>query len=152
VFSEAYSEAFRGLHCPLFLVVKTAKDFFWEIGLMKNVMKKFWNDEAGFVVTVEMILVATVLVIGLVSGLTLLRDSVLEELSDTAQAFGAVDQSYSISSAKFDGTAGSSDMGFLDAPGVLDGVNEGEGLPVVTGLAVTVSGKYTPGGTSNENP
>ncbi len=62
-------------------------------------MKKFWNDEAGFVVTVEMILVATVLVIGLVAGLTVLRDAVLSELTDTAQAFGVINQSYAVNSA-----------------------------------------------------
>lgn len=120
---------------------------------MKNTLKKFWNDEAGFVVTVEMILVATVLVIGLVAGLTVLRDSVLSELSDTAQAFGAVDQSFGVSGAKFDGTSSSAQMGFLDAPDVIDGVNEGVGLPVVTGLSVTVSTKVADASAaSTDNP
>jgi Flp pilus assembly pilin Flp len=110
---------------------------------MKSMLKKFWNDEAGFVVTVEMILVATVLVIGLVSGLALVRDAVLAELSDTAQAFGAVDQSFGVSGANYAAGVGASSaqMGFLDAPDVIDGVNEGIGLGVTDGLAVVVSTK-----------
>ena len=68
---------------------------------MKSMMKKFWNDEAGFVVTVEMILVATVLVIGLVAGLTQLRDAVVGELADTAAAFGSMDQSYSVGAVAY---------------------------------------------------
>jgi Flp pilus assembly pilin Flp len=119
---------------------------------MKSVLKKFWNDEAGFVVTVEMILVATVLVIGLVAGLTVLRDAVLSELSDTAQAFGAIDQSYSVSAANYDSSSSSSQFGFKDAPDVIDGVNQGIGLPVVAGLNVVPSTVYTDGTASQDNP
>lgn len=61
---------------------------------MKNLLSRFWRDEAGFVISSELVLVATILVIGLIAGLTAVRDGVVQELGDTAQAFGAVSQSY----------------------------------------------------------
>ncbi len=96
---------------------------------MKTMLKKFWNDEAGFVVTVEMILVATVLVIGLVAGLAMLRDAVLAELGDTAQAFGAMDQSYSVGGANYDAVASSAGSDYLD---VADGSDQlaADGAPL----------------------
>jgi hypothetical protein len=56
--------------------------------------KQLWNDEAGFVLSVELILIATILVIGLLAGLTAVRDSVVSELSDVAGAVQDVNQSY----------------------------------------------------------
>lgn len=58
--------------------------------------KRFWSDEAGFVVSAELILVATVAVIGLLVGLAAVRDGVVSELSDVAGAIQDVNQSYSI--------------------------------------------------------
>jgi len=59
---------------------------------MKKLQKK---KEAGFLVTIEMIFIATILVIGLVVGWTILRDAVTGELNDVAEAVGGLDQSYS---------------------------------------------------------
>ena len=61
-----------------------------------KMMKKFWNDEAGFVVSAELILIATVAVLGLLVGLAAVRDGIVSELSDVAGAFQDVNQSYSI--------------------------------------------------------
>ncbi len=55
---------------------------------------RLWNDEAGFVVSTELILIATVLVIGMLVGLATLRDQVVQELADVAAAISDVDQSY----------------------------------------------------------
>ncbi|MDA1213417.1 MAG: hypothetical protein O2955_12950 [Planctomycetota bacterium] len=60
-------------------------------------IKKLWSDDAGFVVTSELILVGTVLVIGLTIGLTSLRDQVVQELADLAISIGSVNESYSYS-------------------------------------------------------
>lgn len=62
---------------------------------MKNLLSRFWRDEAGFVISSELVLVATILVIGLIAGLTAVRDGVVQELGDVGQAIGAVSQSYS---------------------------------------------------------
>ena len=49
-------------------------------------LKKFWNDEAGVIVSAEIVLVATILVLGLIVGLAELQSSIVAELSDLASA------------------------------------------------------------------
>ena len=58
------------------------------------VLGKLWTDEAGFVVSAELVLVATLLVLGMIVGLTILRNQVAQELGDLAQAFGIQSQGY----------------------------------------------------------
>lgn len=53
------------------------------------------RDERG-VLSFEWILLITVLTIGIVGGITAVRDAVISELGDTAGAMVAVDQSYSV--------------------------------------------------------
>jgi Flp pilus assembly pilin Flp len=60
-------------------------------------LRKLWNDETGAIVSAEIMLVATILVIGVIVGLKSVRDSVVTELADVAQALANVNQSYSIS-------------------------------------------------------
>ncbi len=55
-----------------------------------------WNDEAGFIVSIELILIATIAVIGLITGLTAVRDGVVSELSDVAGAVQDLNQCYMI--------------------------------------------------------
>ena len=55
----------------------------------------FWNDEAGFLVSAELILVSTILVIGLIVGLVELQASIIHELNDVGEAIGSLNQSYS---------------------------------------------------------
>lgn len=62
---------------------------------MKSLPKKLWNDDAGFVVSVELVLIATITIIGLLAGLTAVRDGVVCELSDVAGAVQDLNQSYS---------------------------------------------------------
>ena len=64
-------------------------------------LKRLWNEEVGAIVSAEIMLVASILVIGMIVGLKSVRDSVVTELADVAQALGNVNQSYSYS-----GTAG----------------------------------------------
>ena len=58
-------------------------------------LKKLWMDEAGVTVSAEIVLVGTILVIGMVAGLTSLADGVTNELADLGQAIDDIDQSYS---------------------------------------------------------
>jgi hypothetical protein len=53
-----------------------------------------WNDEAGFIVSAELVLVATILVIGMIVGLVSVRNQVVQELVDVGQAIGNLSQSY----------------------------------------------------------
>lgn len=59
-----------------------------------KVLRRLWADEAGFVISAELALVATILTVGMVAGLVTLRDAVVQELADVAGAIGNVSQSY----------------------------------------------------------
>lgn len=57
--------------------------------------KTLWHDERGFVVSAELILMATIACIGLIVGLVSYRDAIMQELADTGAAINALNQSYS---------------------------------------------------------
>ena len=57
-------------------------------------MKKQQKKEAGFIVSAELVLIATILVIGLIVGMVAIRDQVTAEMKDVAEAIGSLDQSY----------------------------------------------------------
>ena len=57
-------------------------------------LKALWNDEAGVIISTELILVVTICGIGVIVGLTTLRNDVVTELADTAEAVGEIDQSF----------------------------------------------------------
>jgi hypothetical protein len=61
-----------------------------------KVFGKLWRDADGFVVSSELVLIATVVVIGLLTGLASVRDAVISELSDVAGAIQDINESYSI--------------------------------------------------------
>jgi hypothetical protein len=63
--------------------------------MIKNCLKNLWQDEAGFVVSSELVQIATILVIGIIAGQTALRDAVVGELADVGAAIGEVNQSFS---------------------------------------------------------
>ena len=60
-------------------------------------MNRLWNEETGAIISAEIMLVATILVLGVIVGLKSVRDSVVTELADVAQALANVSQSYSFS-------------------------------------------------------
>jgi hypothetical protein len=91
-------------------------------------LRKFWNEETGAIVSAEIMLVATILVIGVVVGLKSVRDSVVTELADVAQAIGNVNQSYSYSAtaghhAFTAGAAFTDNFDFCDTNNLLDSGN-----------------------------
>src|SRR5579871_1160429 len=62
---------------------------------MSHFLRRLWNDEAGFIVSAELVLIATVVLIGLIIGLATLRDDIVNELADVGDAFSELNQSYS---------------------------------------------------------
>ncbi len=77
---------------------------------------QLWKDQAGAVLSAELILVATILVLGMIVGLTTVRDQVVQELGDVAIAIASMNQSYSFSGATghHSSTAGSIFVDLLD--------------------------------------
>ena len=64
---------------------------------MKSLLIRLWSDESGAILSAEIMLIGSILVIGVIAGLSSLRDSVVTELADVAQALANVSQSYSFS-------------------------------------------------------
>jgi len=60
-------------------------------------LKSLWNDEAGVILSAELVLIGTILVLGMIVGLVELQCSIVAELSDLSSAFGNLNQSYQIS-------------------------------------------------------
>ena len=74
------------------------------------------RKQSGFVMTAELVLLATILVLGSIVGMVTLRDALTAEMGDVAEAIGAVDQGF-----EFDGmlnaqnTASVAGSAFTDA-------------------------------------
>jgi hypothetical protein len=67
-------------------------------------MKQQQKRQAGFIVSAELVLIATILVIGLIVGMVAIRDSMIAEMGDVAEAIGAIDQSYEFNGVTDTGT------------------------------------------------
>jgi len=65
--------------------------------MMKSMLKKMWSDDQGALIAMEFLFVATILVIGVVVGLTAVRNAVATELSELANAILALSQGYTVS-------------------------------------------------------
>lgn len=61
---------------------------------MRNTASGLWNDDAGAILCAELILVLTLLVIGVIVGLSCLQAALVGELKDLGSAFRSVNQSY----------------------------------------------------------
>ena len=70
-----------------------------------RMLRSMWRDEAGFIISAELVLVATILVGGLIVGMVSLRDQVVQELVDVGQAIGSLSQSYAFSGVESRGTS-----------------------------------------------
>lgn len=57
-------------------------------------LTRLLQDDRGFIVSAELVLVATLLVIGLIVGLSEIQHAVVAELNDVGDAIGSVNQSY----------------------------------------------------------
>ncbi len=81
-------------------------------------INKLWNDEFGAVLSIELMFIVTILICGVIVGMTAIRDALVNELNDVAHAVGAANQSYNytgVSKAKKNGDhARCSGAGFND--------------------------------------
>lgn len=62
-----------------------------------NLLQKFWRDERGEVSTLSLLLLTTIVALGAIVGLVTLRDQIVQEMGDFADALESLDQSYSSS-------------------------------------------------------
>ena len=87
-------------------------------------MKKQQKGQAGFIVSAELVLIATILVIGLVVGMVAIRDSMIAEMGDVAEAIGNVDQSYLFNGVTDTGTGAQ-----IGASNFNDGIDNNSDAP-----------------------
>ena len=60
-----------------------------------KVFHALWQDEAGFIVSAELVMISTILVLGMIVGLSEVAWGVNEELEDVGSAIGSMNQSFS---------------------------------------------------------
>jgi len=87
---------------------------------MKSMLKRLWSDDQGALIAMEFLFVATILVIGIIVGLSSVKNAVNAELTELANAILALSQGYTISGqtgccASTDGSAA------IDTPGLITG-------------------------------
>ena len=115
-------------------------------------LRRLWADEDGFVVSAELVLVATLLVIGLVVGLTSLRNQVVQELADLGAAIGMISQGYEYTGTIKTGFAETDGSGWDDMTDecqTSDGadVDDGEPAGISVQLPAPVLANPVPGET-----
>ncbi len=93
-------------------------------------MKSLFNDENGFVVSAELILVSTIVVLGLIVGLVEVRQAISEELEDVAAAIGSMNQSYTYAGLKTNKSCLSGSR-FFDDRDFCDGQFDIVGTPAI---------------------
>jgi len=59
-----------------------------------RIANRLWEDQNGFIVSSELVLLASVILIPLLVGMQTVRDSVVQELGDVGQGVGNLVQSY----------------------------------------------------------
>ncbi len=67
------------------------------------ILARLWRDDRGVVVSSELILITTVLVLGGLVGLSTFREQLVQGLGDASLAVGALNQSYSFGGATIGG-------------------------------------------------
>jgi Flp pilus assembly pilin Flp len=83
---------------------------------MRQLMLKLWKDECGAYILLEWLLLVLFLAIGIITGLTALRQAIITEAEETANAILALNQSYSFAGQIncLSSTAGSAASDFCD--------------------------------------
>ena len=104
-------------------------------------LKQLWMDEGGAVLSTELILIMVLTVIGMIVGLTALRDAVDYQLADLAGAIANIDVSYSWEGLEYKGftdTTGHAAVAdsHYDASFSVGGVT---GISLLTGLGQTAA-------------
>lgn len=71
-----------------------------------KLLKTFWNDDAAFLLTAELVFLSTIMIISMVVGWTKVSNSAFAELLDLAHAVGNLNQSYAFTGTRHEDTDG----------------------------------------------
>ena len=92
-----------------------------------------WKDEAGFILSAELILISTIGVLSMIVGLSEVSIAINQELEDVASAFGAMNQSF-----RYQGLTGHD--GSINGTNFQDSVDFCDGANNITSAAPTSEG------------
>ena len=100
---------------------------------MTTLFLALWKDEAGFILSAELVLISTIGVLSMVVGLSEVANAINQELEDVASAFGAVNQSY-----RYQGLTGHG--GSIDGSTFHDTIDLCDGAYDIVGTAPSAEG------------
>ncbi|MFM7057689.1 MAG: hypothetical protein ACKO2P_12290 [Planctomycetota bacterium] len=82
--------------------------------MSKSYLSRFLQQDAGFVLSSEALLMGTTAILGLLVGLVSVRDSLVEEFEDFSEAIGFLNQSYSYTGVSGNGNDASTQGGLFE--------------------------------------
>jgi hypothetical protein len=106
-------------------------------GTIAKVLIRLWRDQWGAASTAGVIVIYTILALGCIVGLVIVRNQIVQELGDLAVAFDSLDQSYSV-------VTSSGTLSYTDAGTTL---SDPSGQPPA-GISVTSPAPRSEGGSS----
>ena len=65
--------------------------------MLKQVAERFWKDDGGKLIAMELLFISAILILGLVVGFTGLRNAIVVELTELGNAILALNLSFSFS-------------------------------------------------------
>ncbi len=83
-------------------------------------LKRLWQDEAGIIATTDLILITTILGLGIIVGVVMLRNQVVQEFGDLSTAVGGLDQSYEYQGRTLTSASGTQEVAGSDYEDLLD--------------------------------
>lgn len=89
---------------------------------MHHFLKTLWYEEEGAVISSELVMLSTVLVIGMMAGLNAVHTAVVTEMSDLAGGMGGLNQSFSIGGIRSPGAETAGHVFFDRTEGVDEGI------------------------------
>lgn len=82
---------------------------------MLRTFNALYQDQNGFVISAELVLVLTIAVLAMIVGLHAVSKSITTEMNDLSNAFGAINQSYVYKGLRKHGHASVSGASFIDS-------------------------------------
>mgnify|MGYP006899563150 CR=1 FL=1 len=70
-------------------------------------LRKLFSDEAGFIISAEIMIIITLVFCGTVVGISMIRDALVQELGDVSEMTDSFEQSYAVGSIDAPTTGGS---------------------------------------------
>ena len=112
-----------------------------------NLLRRFWTDDRGMIVSAELMIIMTIGVLALVTGVSAVTSALNFEYTDVANALTGLNQSYNVSghyagTGRGGGGAGSGGGGGYHAFNRGMGYNDRGNMFVATGVQASIAGSF----------